>query len=192
MMSSTMSLVLNYVVALILTLSVADAVDLKAYAWQSKSAYPTADDFPENDLLSSRASTAVAFTGGGSRSYLASLGYLAAFKQLGLTDIRYISGVSGGSWATVVYSYKQTDVDDEEFLGTILYPNEITMEKLEEMPPKCARSLTDCDFVKVTLEAVKDGTVNSLAEGKRSTVHPCSIMYCGIHNFYCLYFNVCC
>lgn len=150
---------------LFLVPAVAFSSHYNAYAWQSANEYPTSADFPETELLSSRASTAIAFTGGGSRSYLASLGYLAAFNELDLTNIRYISGVSGGSWATIVYSYKQTDVKDSVFLGPILFPSEITLERLQEMSPDCARSLTDCDFVKVTLEAVMNGTVSSLAEG---------------------------
>lgn len=141
------------------------AVEWNVFAWQAKSEYPNPSDFPEADVLSSRASSAVAFTGGGSRSYLASLGYLAALNELDLSNIRYMSGVSGGSWATVVYSFKQVDVNDAEFLGPILLPSELSMDKLEEMSPRCARALTDCDFVKVTLDAVKDGTVDTLAEG---------------------------
>ena len=46
------------------------------------------------------------FLGGGSRSYVASIGYLGALHELGLMeDVRYITGISGGSWATAVYSY---------------------------------------------------------------------------------------
>ena len=138
---------------------------LNARAWQSADEYPSEKDFPEYDILKSRSSSAIAFTGGGSRSYLASLGYLTGLHELKLSNYKYISGISGGSWATIVYTFKQSDVGDEEFLGTILYPEEITMEKLQEMSPRCARSLTDCDFVKVTLESVKNGTVDSLAEG---------------------------
>lgn len=156
---------ISILVALLLPSEVSSS-HLNAFAWQSHSEYPIPADFPETEILRSRASNAVAFTGGGSRSYLASLGYLAALNELRLSNIRYMSGVSGGSWATVVYSYKQTDVDDAEFLGPIVGPADITMEKLLEMSPMCARSLTDCDFVKVTLDAVMNGTVNSLAEGE--------------------------
>lgn len=38
------------------------------------------------------------------------------------------------------------------------------MEKLQEMSPDCARSLASADFVKICLEALKDGTSATLAE----------------------------
>lgn len=161
----TSSTYLPFLLLLFPSLTHAVNTPYNAYAWQSANDYPTSTDYPETDLLSTRPSNGIAFTGGGSRSYLASLGYLAGLKELDLTNIRYISGVSGGSWATIVYSYKQTDVDDSVFLGPIMFPGDLTRDKLQEMSPDCARSLTDCDFVKVTINAVKDGTVNSLAEG---------------------------
>ena len=57
-------------------------------------------------------------------------GYLRAMTDLGLMKkARYISGVSGGAWATAVYTYfqsSQTGVADteEELLGEILQPGE--------------------------------------------------------------------
>jgi hypothetical protein len=165
---------------LLLLPAIASASHYNAHAWKSASEYPTSADYPETELLSSRPSNAVAFTGGGSRSYLASLGYLAALKELDLTNIRYMSGVSGGSWATIVYTYKQTDVDDSIFLGPVLYPADLSMEKLQEMSPQCARALTDCDFVKVTVEALQDGTVVSLAEGMSVCICVC-VHHCCFH-----------
>lgn len=161
---------LSFLCCLLLqALAVVDAEGVyRAYAWQSSGEFPSPSEFPEShdDSLSSRPSSAVAFTGGGSRSFISSLGYLGAFNQLALIpSIRYMLGVSGGSWATVVFSFKQVDVDDATFLGEILLPEEISMEKLEKMSPDCARALANCDFVKVTLEAVKSGVANTLADG---------------------------
>jgi hypothetical protein len=79
-------------------------------AWQSSKAYPEPNDFPElhEESVLSRPNTAIAFTGGGSRSFLASIGYLAGLNELGLIpNIRYISGISGGSWATLTFTYSQ-------------------------------------------------------------------------------------
>lgn len=79
-------------------------------AWQSSNAYPEPNDYPElhEESVLSRPNTAIAFTGGGSRSFLASIGYLAGLTELGLIpNIRYISGISGGSWATLTYTYSQ-------------------------------------------------------------------------------------
>ena len=58
--------------------------------------------WPEQELLpdfiKQRANAGAAFSGGGTRSYLATLGYLRALLDLGvLQDLRYVSSVSGGS-----------------------------------------------------------------------------------------------
>lgn len=135
-----------------------------AKAWQSASSYPDRNDYPEASLLASRPKAAISFTGGGSRSYLASLGYLAGFNELNLIpNIRYITGISGGSWATTVYSYKQIDVDDIIFLGPIVDPKDFTLNKLEEMDDNCARSYTNCKFVQLVLSSVKNKEKYSLA-----------------------------
>ena len=54
-------------------------------AWQSLSADPAPSDFPETDSaeLMSRPSVGIGFTGGGSRSFLASAGYMSALHELG-------------------------------------------------------------------------------------------------------------
>lgn len=137
-----------------------------AKAWQSASEYPVGDEFPEVEYLSEKPSSSISFTGGGSRSYLCSMGYLAGLNELGLIPgIRYMTGVSGGSWATIAYSYKQIDVDDKTYLGPVVFPADITREGLSEMDPNCARSYTDNDFVKYTLGAIKDGSASTIAEG---------------------------
>ena len=51
----------------------------------------------------SRTLTGVAFSGGGSRAYVAALGQLQALRELGLLDkVDHIAGVSGGAWASAV------------------------------------------------------------------------------------------
>ncbi len=65
----------------------------------------------------------------GACSYIASLGYLAALHQLGLMPkVRYISGISGGSWATLMYSYAQNSSSDDVLLGPIV-PPELIVER---------------------------------------------------------------
>eukprot|EP01047_Picozoa_sp_COSAG01_P044772 COSAG01_NODE_4075_length_5381_cov_2.647103_7_plen_188_part_00 len=64
--------------------------------------------FPElrDPSVSARPNAGLAFSGGGLRSYVASLGYLRALIEAGLLPhARYIGGVSGGSWATVRSSW---------------------------------------------------------------------------------------
>lgn len=140
---------------------------LKAKAFQSKGVYPTQSDFPEESLptIKTRPSTAIAFTGGGSRSYLASIGYLSGLYELGLIPgIKYISGISGGSWATLAFSFSQAKVSDDVLLGTIPQPSELSVNKLKEMDTRCLRSSTAVDFVEVCLEALKNGEVENLAD----------------------------
>lgn len=49
--------------------------------------------------------TGVAFSGGGSRAYVAALGQLQAMRELGLLDgVDHLAGVSGGAWAVAVDS----------------------------------------------------------------------------------------
>ena len=88
--------------------------------------------------------TALSFSGGGSRSYIASIGYLAALHELHLLDdIDYIVGVSGGSWATAAYTFSQLEVSDDELLGQILFPEDISRIRLNDMDENCLRKLTN-------------------------------------------------
>ena len=51
--------------------------------------------------------SAVCFTGGGSRAYVAALGQLQALDELGLLgDVGYVAGVSGGAWACAARAYR--------------------------------------------------------------------------------------
>lgn len=135
-------------------------------AWESGTSYRHAnawnsrDSFPEqNDgNLMSRPNTGIAFSGGGSRSYLAATGYLAGLTELGLMDkVRYISGISGGSWATVSYMYAQTNVDDSILLGPVVEPADLTEENLKIMDSNCMRGVTDAEYVGIMLQYMKDG-----------------------------------
>lgn len=136
----------------------------KAKAWQSAKPYPDATDYPErNDqgLISRTKNTAIAFTGGGSRSYLLTLGYLAGLTELGvIPQIRYITGISGGTWGTLTYIYQQNDVDEQTFLGPIVEPAAITREGLQQMDPDCARKATAVNFVGVMAEDPGEGMAN--------------------------------
>jgi hypothetical protein len=85
-----------------------------------------ADDELAVPLLSERASFGVAFSGGGTRSATASLGQLRALHQLGwLQRARYISSNSGGSWATVPYTWLPSSISDEQFLGAYISPEDL-------------------------------------------------------------------
>lgn len=143
-----------------------DTKDTKwsARVWQSAGDNPVPSDFPElaDENVMSRPNTGIAFTGGGSRSYLASTGYMAALHELGLVEnIRYISGISGGSWFTLSYTFSQEDVDDSILLGTITDPGDFTTEGLKAMDPQCMRRVTSGNYVPSMLEEMKTDHVGA-------------------------------
>lgn len=103
--------------------------------------YPERDD-PDYRVpwLAGKHDFGVAFSGGGTRSAAATLGQLRALRCLGwLDDARYISAVSGGSWAAVPYIYLPADVPEREFLGDYVPPERLTDAHLRVAPQ---RSLT--------------------------------------------------
>ncbi len=128
-------------------------VDDEAYnvrAYRSKGKFPQPDDFPEtkDSELMKRKNVGIAFTGGGSRSYLASAGQMAALLELDLIkNIRYISGISGGAWFTMTYTFNQNGASDSELLGPIENPEDITMKGLKKMNEKCMRRETKGTFL---------------------------------------------
>ena len=78
---------------------------------------------------------------------VAAAGQLAALHELGLLrDVRYITGISGGSWATAAYSFAQlgrngTASDDGELLGSITAPEDICNASLSRVNPRSLRHL---------------------------------------------------
>jgi hypothetical protein len=68
----------------------------------------------------------VCFSGGGTRSASASLGQLRGLQTIGLMPrIKYISAVSGGSWAATPYTYLPDSIDDYTFLGGYVAPADL-------------------------------------------------------------------
>lgn len=132
-------------------------------AWQSLSTYPDASDFPEISLLKNKPNTAIAFTGGGSRAYVASIGILAGLYKLDLLkNVRYISGISGGAWATTTYTYAQ-GIADDVLLGPVVNPEDLTQSNLKNMNSKCARSFAAANLTLIALNAYNSKTVDSIA-----------------------------
>jgi hypothetical protein len=81
--------------------------------------------------LKDRPSFGIAFSGGGTRSASASLGQLRALNNLGwLRRARYISSNSGGSWATVPYTYLPLAIDERRFLGGYIAPGKLNDNNL--------------------------------------------------------------
>lgn len=95
--------------------------------------------------VAQRENVGLAFSGGGSRSFSATLGYLRGLHDLKLLDrVRYIGGISGGSWAASAYTYAQLNTpnvaaSDEELLGDIVSPQNLSLDALSKIPATCAR-----------------------------------------------------
>ena len=91
-------------------------------------------DSSHADYLGPRGQVGVCFSGGGTRSASCTHGQLRALDDLGLIDrIGYISCVSGGSWASLPYTYLSEHWEDSQFLGPVLEPDELSMDALEEV-----------------------------------------------------------
>lgn len=73
---------------------------------------------------------AICISGGGSVSMMSTLGQLRALKQMGVLDkASCISTVSGGSWATVLFTFLPKGIADDDFLGTYVpNPGDLRMD----------------------------------------------------------------
>jgi len=101
--------------------------------------------YPEYDLMRRTSNTGICFSGGGTRALTAAMGQLRGLglrrEEGGLDlmkNVRYISCVSGGSWASTAYTYYNSGPqDDRVFLGPIRAPQDITWPSLGELDPNC-------------------------------------------------------
>jgi Patatin-like phospholipase len=80
--------------------------------WTSATSEPSVPERPRLDALR-KDDVGVAFSGGGTRSASASIGQLRALKRNGwLSHVRYVTAVSGGSWAAVPFTFYRGSLDD--------------------------------------------------------------------------------
>ena len=172
------------VVALLVAMVVARKDDyvVKGFRTTNADGTPNPSDYPERELLKDKPNTAIAFSGGGSRSFVASFGALAALTQLGLMEkVRYIAGISGGSWATLTYSWAQQQ-DDEAFLcGDIPAPQDLTRDNLKEMPEGCARHLAHADITGWTIAMLELGEAKTMGEAWSDSVSKAYLEPVGVH-----------
>lgn len=128
-------------------------------------------DFPEltdSELkipeLKRRANVGVAFSGGGTRSASATLGQLRGLAELGLLkSVRYLSCVSGGSWACVPFSYLPEEWPDESFLGQHINPEDISVDSIRKtdhtsFADRVANSVVVDDFLRNAAKFAGDET----------------------------------
>ena len=99
----------------------------------------SADAFPElvhDRYHPSSHPYGVCFSGGGPRSFCASLGQMRGLRHLGLLDsIGAISCVSGGAWFGAIFTYAPAAIDDRTLLGPVLDPGQVTVTNLGEIAP---------------------------------------------------------
>lgn len=94
------------------------------------------------------------------------MGYIGALSQLGLMNrVRYLGGISGGSWATTMYTYAQDIKEEEKFLGPIVAPSDIKHEDLKAMDPACARGFASKPLTLWCVQSWLNGTVDSISSG---------------------------
>ncbi|NOQ27125.1 MAG: hypothetical protein GQ564_17330 [Bacteroidales bacterium] len=78
---------------------------------------------------SNKANLGICFSGGGSRALTCAWGQILGLKTLSLMDkIRYISSVSGGTWASSIYSFLPDSISDEELLGIYYTPEKLSLK----------------------------------------------------------------
>jgi hypothetical protein len=90
--------------------------------------------WPEQ-LAGVRNDVGICFPGGGTRAMCATMGQLRGLLSFGgLNGVDYISCVSGGSWASTAFTYYAAGASsDEEFLGPITDPADITLAGLSNV-----------------------------------------------------------
>ena len=91
--------------------------------------------FPEDEHNLQK--TGICMSGGGTRAMVCAVGQLKGLVKLGLIgDVGYISCVSGGSWASVPFTYyTEGAMNDDELLGTIIPPADLTLEGMKLLEP---------------------------------------------------------
>lgn len=94
--------------------------------------------FAEEAFLKDKPSTGVCFSGGGTRAMVLAMGQLRGIEKLGLMkNVKYISSVSGGSWASTLYAFRKKD-DTKALLGEYKEPSELSLKVLQENEPDMA------------------------------------------------------
>ncbi|MCG8619855.1 MAG: hypothetical protein MI802_26845 [Desulfobacterales bacterium] len=92
--------------------------------------YPNTGKHPTIEFSDKdRPNTGICFSGGGSRAMTCAWGQLTGLKGLGITDrARYISSVSGGTWASAVFSYLPGHITDGDLLGDYVPPEHLSLQ----------------------------------------------------------------
>ncbi|MCP4218805.1 MAG: hypothetical protein GY765_29505 [bacterium] len=120
--------------------------------------------FPEEqyDYLKNKKNVGVCISGGGTVSMSACVGWLRGLHELGLLkNIRYYSGVSGGSWVGVPFTFLPPEKNLENFLGGELLDNpdpaKLTPELLTNLNKESLNySITKSRLLSKALDYIND------------------------------------
>jgi hypothetical protein len=122
--------------------------------------------FPERCIPSyapNDAAVGYAYSGGGTRSYCAMMGYLRFLSKINAqNNAQYVSTVSGGSWFHAVYAFAQRSVSSARLLGAGRIPQTVTLQNLEADnfgdSAYMGQRAADADIVKYVLQALLPGS----------------------------------
>jgi hypothetical protein len=120
--------------------------------------------FPEQKLglHADRPSVGLCFSGGGARALSAAMGQYRALTKLGLMDkVRAIASVSGGTWASFIYTYYRAGAnDDAELLGGVTEPGDISWESVNQaLPSSCMGHAVTQKFDRVIVRDLRDDSL---------------------------------
>jgi hypothetical protein len=114
---------------------------VEAQIWTSS---PTQLIFPEDELNIRK--TGICMSGGGTRAMVCATGQLQALRKIGVLDtVGYLSCVSGGSWASVPFTYYNAGAaNDDELLGTIIKPKDLRCKTMKRLAPEFLAGAANC------------------------------------------------
>ncbi len=117
---------------------------LNARVWVSQGENYT---FPESTHgVNTR--TGICLSGGGTRALTAAMGQLRGLRKLNLlSEVDYLSSVSGGTWAAAAFTFYNSGAEhDDQFLGPITDPKNINDGILKDLPPSRLGHTATRDF----------------------------------------------
>ena len=115
--------------------------DVPPDVWKGTSTFVFPETMPDTCIQDRGGDLGVAFSGGGTRSAAATVGELRGLKANGwLSRVRYVTAVSGGSWAAVPFTYSPTDLDT--LLEKALEPAQLTKAVVDKDPPDHSLALS--------------------------------------------------
>jgi hypothetical protein len=136
---------------------------LTAMFWRTPFLGAHYPEMQEPKISEKRSSFGVAFQGGGNRAAPAALGQIRTLHDLGwIKKVRYISAVSGGSWAAIPYTFLKNcptvgarNCNQQRFLGVTHSASEVA----RQIPKLVSQSTRDAFEDGSFLGAISNGQI---------------------------------